>query len=45
LKLDPDDGLAFGLCDLEMGEPELGYFSLAEFFAVRSNLGLPDSHA
>ena len=26
-ELDPDGGLAFGLCDLGMGEPELGYVS------------------
>ena len=24
-EIDPDDGLAFGLCDLGMSEPELGY--------------------
>lgn len=35
------DGLAFGLCDLGMGEPELGYVSIAELAAVRGNLGLP----
>lgn len=27
---DRDDDLAFGLCDLGMGEPELGYVSLSE---------------
>ena len=27
---DPEDELAFGLCDLGMGYPELGYVSLAE---------------
>jgi hypothetical protein len=37
-ELDPDDGLAFGLCDLGMGEPELGYVSLAELSAVRGQL-------
>jgi hypothetical protein len=31
---DPDDELAFGLC-------ELGYVSLTELRAVRGNLGLP----
>ena len=40
-ELDPDDGLAFGLCDLGMGEPELGYVSLAELATVRGKLGLP----
>jgi hypothetical protein len=40
-ELDPDDGLAFGLCDLGMGEPELGYVSLAELSTVRGKLGLP----
>jgi hypothetical protein len=34
-------GLAFGLCDLGVGEPELGYVSLAELSAVRGKLGLP----
>jgi len=40
-ELDPDTGLAFGLCDLSMGEPELGYVSLAELRAVRGKLGPP----
>ena len=40
-ELDPDDALAFGLCDLGMGEPELGYVSLAELATVRGKLGLP----
>jgi Protein of unknown function (DUF2958) len=40
-ELDPDGGLAFGLCDLGMGEPELGYVSLAELATVRGKLGLP----
>jgi hypothetical protein len=31
----------FGLCDLGLGEPELGYVSLAEIRSVRGNLGLP----
>ena len=35
------DGLLFGLCDLGMGEPELGYVSLAELSTVRGKLGLP----
>jgi hypothetical protein len=29
------DGVAFGLCDLGMGEPELGYVSLIELRTVR----------
>lgn len=37
--LDPD--LAFGLCDLGMGCPELGYVSLSELASVRGGLGLP----
>jgi hypothetical protein len=40
-ELDPDHELAFGLCDLGMGEPELGYVSLTELRTVRGNLGLP----
>jgi hypothetical protein len=41
-ELDPNSGhLAFGLCDLGLGEPELGYVSLHELADVRGNLGLP----
>jgi hypothetical protein len=40
-ELDPDGGLAFGLCDLGLGCPELGYVSLAELATVRGKLGLP----
>jgi hypothetical protein len=40
-ELDPDDGLVFGLCDLGLGCPELGYVSLIEIAAVRGKLGLP----
>jgi hypothetical protein len=36
-----EDGLLFGLCDLGMREPELGYVSLAELATVRGKLGLP----
>ena len=36
-----DDGLLFGLCDLGLGCPELGYVSLTELSAVRGKLGLP----
>jgi hypothetical protein len=39
---DPDDpDRLFGLCDLGLGHPELGYVSLAEISAVRGRLGLP----
>lgn len=41
-ELDPDDpDRAFGLCDLGLGSPELGYVSLAEIASVRGRLGLP----
>jgi hypothetical protein len=40
-QFDPDGGLAFGLCDLGLGEPELGEVSLAELVSVRNKLGLP----
>lgn len=41
-ELDPDDpGIAFGLCDLGLGEPELGFVSLAELASIRGRLGLP----
>ena len=33
--------LLFGLCDLGMGFPELGYASLAEIESLRGKLGLP----
>lgn len=39
---DPDDAdRLFGLCDLGLGTPELGYVSLAEIHTVRGRLGLP----
>lgn len=31
----------FGLCDLGMGCPELGYFCLSELLTIRGSLGLP----
>jgi len=41
-EIDPDDeDHAFGLCDLGLGFPELGYVSLAELMSVRGCLGLP----
>jgi len=40
-ELDPNgEHLAFGLCDLGLGEPELGYVSLHELAAARGPLGL-----
>jgi Protein of unknown function (DUF2958) len=39
---DPDEpDRLFGLCDLGLGYPELGYVSLAEIMEVRCRLGLP----
>jgi len=39
---DPDEpDRLFGLCDLGVGAPELGYVSLAEIMEVRGRLGLP----
>lgn len=41
-EIDPDDpDIAFGLCDLGMGFPELGSVSLAEIRQLRGRLGLP----
>ncbi|ASI67884.1 transposase [Diaphorobacter nitroreducens] len=41
-EIDPDDhDHAFGLCDLGLGIPELGWVSLQELEAVRGRLGLP----
>lgn len=41
-EIDPDDeDLAFGLCDLGLGMPELGYVRLSEIVAVRGRYGLP----
>ena len=40
-ELDPEDpDIAFGLCDLGMGFPELGSVSIAELETVRGKLGL-----
>jgi len=39
---DPDEpDKLYGLCDLGLGTPELGYVSLAELTALRGMLGLP----
>lgn len=40
-ELDPETNIAFGLCDLGMGYPELGYVSIDEINALRGKLGLP----
>lgn len=41
-ELDPEDpDIAFGLCDLGMGCPELGSVTLSELESVRGGLGLP----
>jgi hypothetical protein len=41
-EIDPDDlDIAFGLCDLGFGYPELGPVSLSELEAVRGKLNLP----
>ena len=41
-EIDPDDhDHAFGLCDLGLGVPELGWVSLQELATVRGRLGLP----
>jgi hypothetical protein len=41
-ELDPEDpDIAFGLCDLGMGFPELGSVSLSEITSVRGPFGLP----
>jgi len=40
-ELDPEDGdTMFGLCDLGMGEPELGYVSLSELKSIIGRFGL-----
>lgn len=41
-EMNPDDhDHAFGLCDLGLEMPELGWVSLQELAAVRGRLGLP----
>ena len=41
-ELDPDDpDIAFGLCDLGLGFPELGSVSIGELESIRGKLGLP----
>ena len=41
-ELDPEEpDLAFGLCDLGMGSPEMGNVLISELESVRGKLGLP----
>jgi hypothetical protein len=41
-ELDPEDpDIAFGLCDLGLGCPELGSVRISELKAVRGRFGLP----
>ncbi len=41
-ELDPEDpDIAFGLCDLGLGFPELGAVRLSEIASLRGPLGLP----
>jgi hypothetical protein len=41
-ELDPEDpDIAFGLCDLGMGFPELGSVRISELASIRGKLGLP----
>jgi Protein of unknown function (DUF2958) len=40
-ELDEETGSAFGLCDLGIGMPELGYVAVLEFCDARGGLGLP----
>ena len=39
-ELDENGDTLYGLCDLGMGEPELGYASLSEMMAVKLRFGL-----
>lgn len=41
-EIDPEyPDIAFGLCDLGMGFPELGYVTITELEEIRGALGLP----
>ncbi len=41
-EIDPEDhDIAFGLCDLGMGYPEMGSVRISEIRALRGKLGLP----
>ena len=39
-EMDEDGDTLFGLCDLGMGEPELGNLSLSELAGIRTRFGL-----
>ena len=39
-EIDEDQNTMFGLCDLGMGCPELGYVSLSEISSVKGPMGL-----
>ena len=38
--IDEEEEVAFGLCDLGMGEPELGYVNVIELKSIRLAFGL-----
>ena len=38
---DPEEELAFGLCDLGLGFPELGYVAVGQLMNARGQFGLP----
>lgn len=38
---DPIEKLGFGLCDLGLGFPELGYVSISELGTLRDSMNLP----
>jgi hypothetical protein len=40
-EIDPDAQIAFGLCDLGLGCPEIGYVCLRELAEVRGLMNLP----
>ena len=41
-EIDPEEpDIAFGLCDLGLGFPEMGYVSLSEITSIRGSSGLP----
>ncbi len=40
-ELEPSSDILFGLCDLGIGHPELGFVSLSELSELRGRLGLP----
>ena len=40
-ELNPENEVAFGLCDLGLGYPEMGYVTLDDLRRLRGGLGLP----